>query len=75
MGIGPFLTGFATNIRSDCSRRLIIQLRCNKTSLTEYSIDACGRDFCPYQAMAEQGDGEHRLYGGGIRKASFLMPA
>jgi len=24
--------------------------------------------------QTEQGDGEHRLYGGGIRKASFLMP-
>jgi len=23
----------------------------------------------------EQGDGKHRLYGGGIRKASFLMSA
>jgi len=23
--------------------------------------------------QTQQGDGEHRLYGGGIRKASFLM--
>jgi hypothetical protein len=24
--------------------------------------------------QTQQGDGKHRLYGGGIRKASFLMP-
>jgi len=31
--------------------------------------------FCKRSKQTEQGDGKHRLYGGGIRKASFLMPA
>ncbi len=34
-----------------------------------------GRTGVSLSATERQGDGKHRLYSGGIRKASFLMPA